>query len=93
MGFQRQSGRKRIVAPDGNEIVPVNQARAEPTWSRQLARAWRWQRLLDDGIHASVGEIGDAEGISKSYISWTLGWRCWRPTSWRRSSRGGPVGW
>jgi hypothetical protein len=25
--------------------------------------------MLDDGVYASVSEIGDAEGISKSYVS------------------------
>ena len=25
--------------------------------------------MLDDGVYASVSDIGDAEGISKSYVS------------------------
>jgi hypothetical protein len=37
-------------------------------WSRR-ARAWRGQRILDDGVYASVSEIGEAENISKSYVS------------------------
>jgi hypothetical protein len=37
--------------------------------AKALARAWRWQRMLDDGVYASVSEIGDAENISKSYVS------------------------
>ena len=32
-------------------------------------RAWRWQRMLDNGVYASLSEIGDAEQISKSYVS------------------------
>jgi hypothetical protein len=39
------------------------------TLVKALARAWRWQRMLDDGVYASVSEIGDTENISKSYIS------------------------
>jgi ParB-like chromosome segregation protein Spo0J len=34
-----------------------------------LARAWRWQRLLDEGVFTSISEIGDAENFSKSYVS------------------------
>ena len=34
-----------------------------------LIRAWRWQRMLDEGVYTSVSEIGDAENISKSYVS------------------------
>ncbi len=33
------------------------------------ARAWRWQKLLDEGAHLSVSEIAEAEGINKSYVS------------------------
>jgi hypothetical protein len=29
------------------------------------ACAWRWQRLLAGGVHASVSEVGDAENIAK----------------------------
>lgn len=29
----------------------------------------RWQKLLDEGVYASVSDIGDAENISKSYVS------------------------
>jgi hypothetical protein len=36
---------------------------------KALARAWRWQRVLDDGVYSSVSDIGDAENISKSYVS------------------------
>ena len=36
---------------------------------KALARAWRWQRLLDRGVYSSVTEIAEAERISKSYVS------------------------
>jgi hypothetical protein len=29
----------------------------------------RWERMLDEGVYATVSEIGDAENISKSYVS------------------------
>src|SRR5262245_56651886 len=67
--FQRRSGRKRIVAPDGGELVPVTKPQPNGTLVKALARAWRWQKLLDEGIYASVSEIGDVENISKSYVS------------------------
>jgi hypothetical protein len=69
MRFQRRGGRKRIVAPDGSELTPTSKPQPEGTLVKALARAWRWQRMLDDGVHASVSEIGDAENISKSYVS------------------------
>ena len=69
MLFQRRGGRKRIVAPDGSEIAPTNKPQADGTLVKALARAWRWQRMLDKGVYATVSDIGDAENISKSYVS------------------------
>jgi hypothetical protein len=69
MRFQRRGGRKRIVAPDGSPIVPASKPQPDGTLVKALARAWRWQRMLDDGVYATVSEIGDAENISKSYVS------------------------
>ena len=68
MRFQRRRGRKRIVAPDGNAIVPTSKPQPDGTLLKAIARAWRWQKLLDDGMYATVSEIGDAENISKSYV-------------------------
>jgi hypothetical protein len=69
MRFQRRGGRKRIVAPDGSAIVPRSKPQPDGTLVKALARAWRWQKLLDGGVYASVSDIGDAENISKSYVS------------------------
>src|SRR5918994_1592460 len=69
MRFQRRAGRKRIVAPDGSAIVPTLKPQPDGTLVKALARAWRWQRQLDQGAYSSVSDIGEAEGISKSYVS------------------------
>jgi hypothetical protein len=69
MRFQRRGGRKRIVAPDGSELAPSPKPQPDGTLVKALARAWRWQRMLDKGVYATVSEIGDAENISKSYVS------------------------
>jgi hypothetical protein len=69
MRFQRRGGRKRIVAPGGSELAPTSKPQPDATLIKALARAWRWQRMLDEGVYASVSEIGDAESISKSYVS------------------------
>jgi hypothetical protein len=69
MRFQRRGGRKRIVAPDGSELVSATKPQPDGTLVKALARAWRWQRMLDESVYTSVSEIGDAENISKSYVS------------------------
>jgi hypothetical protein len=65
----RRHGRERIVAPDGSELTPSSKPQPDGALVKALARAWRWQRMLDDGVYATVSEIGDAENISKSYVS------------------------
>jgi hypothetical protein len=69
MCCQRRGGRKRIVAPDGSAIVPSSNPRPDGSLVKALARAWRWQRQLDQEVYSSVSDIGDAENISKSYVS------------------------
>jgi hypothetical protein len=69
MRFQRRGGPRRIVAPDGCELAPTSKPQPDGTLIKALARAWRWQRMLDEGIYTSVSEIGDTENISKSYVS------------------------
>jgi hypothetical protein len=69
MKFQRRGGRKRIVAPDGSAIVPTSKPRPDSTLVKALARAWRWQRMLDEGWFASVRELAEAERVSLSYVS------------------------
>jgi hypothetical protein len=68
MRFQRRGGRKRIFTPDGSAIVPTSKPQPDGTLVKALARAWRWQRMLDEGVYTTVSEIGDAESISKSYV-------------------------
>ena len=61
--------RKRILALDGSELTPSTKPQPDGALVKALARAWRWQRLLDSGVCVSVTEIAEAEKISKSYVS------------------------
>jgi hypothetical protein len=49
--------------------APTNAYKAR---SPALARAWRWQKLLDEGIYGSIAEMADKEGINRSYLSRTI---------------------
>jgi hypothetical protein len=69
MRLGRQRGRKRILAPDGSELTPSTKPQPDGVLVKALARAWRWQKLLDKGVYATVTEIAEAERISKSYVS------------------------
>jgi hypothetical protein len=68
MRFQRRGGRKRIVAPDGRELMPASKPQPDGTLVKALARAWRWQRMLQSGKYGTVAELADTEGIRRSYV-------------------------
>jgi hypothetical protein len=72
MRFQRRGGRKRIVAPDGSELAPSSKPQGDGTLVKALARAHRWQRMLEHGEYGTLAEFADAEGISRSYVSRVL---------------------
>ena len=72
MRFQRRGGRKRIVAPDGSELAPSSKPQPNGTLVKALARAWRWQRLLDTGECTSVSEISETEKVNQGYVSRVL---------------------
>jgi hypothetical protein len=68
MRFQRRGGRKRIVTPDGSEIVRTAKPQPDGTLVKALARAWRWQRMLESSEYGTLAELADAEGIRRSYV-------------------------
>ncbi len=68
MRFQRRGGRKRIVAADGSELVPAVKPQPDGAIVKALARAHRWQRMLESGEYGTLAELADAERISRSYV-------------------------
>ncbi|HYI84604.1 MAG TPA: hypothetical protein VEX11_15540, partial [Acetobacteraceae bacterium] len=42
--------------------------RADPALVKALARAFRYQRLLDEGRYASISEMAAAEKIERGYL-------------------------
>jgi hypothetical protein len=63
MPFQRR-GRKRIVAPNGSGLTVATKPQPDGALMEAHARAWRWQKLLDDGVDTSVIEIAEAERLN-----------------------------
>jgi len=67
--IRRRPGRKMVVTPvleaGGDATVPT---RADPALMKALARAFRYQRLLDEGRYASITEMAAAERIERGYL-------------------------
>jgi hypothetical protein len=70
--IRKRGGRKLVLSPAGEEITAPAQPRIDNTLVKALARAFRWRRLLETGVYATVAEMADAEGINRSYVSRVL---------------------
>src|SRR5215210_6324719 len=70
--IRRRPGRKTVVMPireGGQAALPT---RADPALVKALARAFRYQRLLDEGRYASISEMAAAERIDRGYLGRVL---------------------
>ena len=56
----RRAGRQGSWTP--------SRARVDSTLIKALARAHRWQRMLDDGRYGSVSEMAAAEKLDRGYL-------------------------
>ena len=70
--IRKRGGRKLVLSPAGEEITAPARPRIANTLVKALARAFRWRRLLEAGMYATVAEMADAENINRSYVSRVL---------------------
>ncbi|WP_043361334.1 hypothetical protein [Belnapia sp. F-4-1] len=71
LSIRRRPGRKTVVMPV-QEGVPAVATRADPALVKALARAFRYQRLLDEGRYASISEMAAAERIERGFLGTLL---------------------
>jgi hypothetical protein len=69
MTWKRRGGRKVIIAPDGGDAWAPAKSRPDETLIRALARAHRWNRMLEQRKYRSIGEIAEAEKVDRAYVS------------------------
>jgi hypothetical protein len=68
--FRRRGGRKMIVTPDGATWAP--RPRVDNAMVKALARAFRWRRMLDTGVYATLEDLAKAKRLAPSYVSGVL---------------------
>ena len=69
MAFRRRGGRKLIVSPDGAALPAISpRQNIDNVLVKALARAFRWQKLLDRGVYTSIKEIAAKEKDDPSYV-------------------------
>ncbi|MBU8544402.1 MULTISPECIES: hypothetical protein [Roseomonadaceae] len=67
LAIRHRPGRKTVVSPMGDGVTPVT-TRADPALVKALGRAFRYQRMLDEGRYASITEMATAEKIERGYL-------------------------
>ena len=69
--IRKRGGRKVVVAADGSVISNAAKPAttpSDPALVKALARAFRYQRLLDEGKYGSICEIAAAEQLDRGYL-------------------------
>jgi hypothetical protein len=73
MQIRKRGGRKLILAPDGGQpIWAAPKPRVDNTMIKAIARAFRWRKLIETGVHASIEELARAEKINSTYVGRVL---------------------
>jgi hypothetical protein len=65
--FRKRGGRKLVVTPDGAEWAP--RPRVDNAMVKALARAFRWRKMLDEGVHTTIEDLAAAKRLPSSYVS------------------------
>jgi hypothetical protein len=69
MRFKKRGGRKEIIAPEGLDRALPDAGPAQQPIVTALARARRWQEMLDNGEVGSVTELADRLDADRSYVA------------------------
>jgi hypothetical protein len=72
LAIRRRPGRKTVVMPVPRDTKLPVPSRADPALVKALARAFRYQRLLDEGRYTSVTEMAAEERIERGYLGTLL---------------------
>ena len=67
LAIRHRPGRKTVVKPMTDGVAPVT-TRADPALVKALARAFRYQRMLDEGRYSSITELAAVEKLDRGYL-------------------------
>lgn len=70
--MRRRGGRKLVIAPDGSRTPVLARHRVDDALVKAIARAFRWQELLESGTYTTIAEIAEAEKINETYVGRVL---------------------
>jgi hypothetical protein len=69
IAIRKHGGRKFVIVPDGSSAeAAAPKHRVDDAVVKAIARAFRWQELLENGTYATIAEIAEAEKINETYV-------------------------
>jgi hypothetical protein len=68
MKIRRRPGRKTVVTPVVDGLPAHTTTPADPALLKALARAFRYQRMLDSGKYATIAEMAAGEKLDRGYL-------------------------
>lgn len=72
MVFRRRGGCKVLFTQGDAPRFRAARTHIDSALVKAIARAFRWQRLIETGVHATAREIADAEKVNASYVGRVL---------------------
>ena len=69
MQLKKRGGRKEIIVPEGPPGTRPSKSPTQEPLITALARAFRWQGLIDNGKYSSITDLSNALGVDRSYVS------------------------
>lgn len=58
-----------MVAPDGSTLPAITaRGKVDSVLAKALARAFQWQKLLDNRTYSSIKELAAKENVDQSYV-------------------------
>jgi hypothetical protein len=67
MIFTVRGGRKTIIGPIPEQAHTPPRTRFDDSITKAIARAWRWQTLIEAGEYANITDLAKAEKVNPSY--------------------------
>jgi len=69
MELKRRGGRKQVIVPEGLDQRPSPVQRSGNPLAIAVARALRWQELLEDGTYTSMSALAEKMGVDGRYAA------------------------
>lgn len=68
MAFKKRGGRKEIVLPEGVDTADSPKPQPQRPLVVALAKAFKWQKMMESGEVKSLEELGKSEDVDRTYV-------------------------